>query len=128
MPRAPLKALVVDRSRANRLVVSKHLTALGFQVADASDGREGLLCLKNDTQFNVVIVDAEIPGMTGLEFIRHVLAEPATKELPVIMVSSMDTRDVMVEAIEAGASEYIMKPITKEALGAKLDLVGLEYR
>ena len=123
-----MKALVVDRSRANRLVVRKHLTDLGFQVADASDGREGILCLQNDNQFNVVIVDAEIPGMTGLDFIRQVRAEPNAKDIPVIMVSSLDSRDKMIAAIEAGANEYIMKPITKDALGAKLDLVGVEYR
>ena len=121
-----MKALVVDRSRANRLVVTKHLTDLGFQVADASDGREGLLCLKNDTTFNVVIVDSEIPGMTGLDFIRQVRTEQ--KDLPVIMVSSMDARDRMIAAIEAGANEYIVKPFTKDALGTKLDLLGVEYR
>lgn len=123
-----MKALVVDRSRANRLVVRKHLADLGFQVADASDGREGILCLKNDTQFNVVIVDAEIPGMTGLDFIRQMRAEPAVKDIPVIMVSSLDSRDKMIAAIEAGANEYIMKPFTREALGTKLDLLGVEYR
>ena len=123
-----MKALVVDRSRANRLVVTKHLSDLGFQVADASDGREGILCLKNDTTFNVVIVDAEIPGMTGLDFIRLMRTEPATKDLPVIMVSSMDSQGHMIAAIEAGANEYILKPFTKEALEAKLDLLGVEYR
>ena len=123
-----MKALVVDRSRANRLVVTKHLTDLGFQVADATDGQEGLLCLKNDSTFNVVIVDAEIPGMTGLDFVRQVRAETSTKDIPVIMVSSMDSQDRMIAAIDAGANEYIMKPFTKDALGTKLDLTGVEYR
>jgi two-component system chemotaxis response regulator CheY len=102
------------------------MSEMGFQVIEVTNGLEGLNLLKKGSKFDVLLVDWEMPGMSGIEFIRKVRSDDANKETPIIMVSSRNARDNLMEAIEAGANEYIMKPFTKEILAMKLELLGVE--
>ena len=123
-----MNVLTVDDSRASRLVITKFLADLGFQATEAADGGEGLRYLRAGRKFDVLLVDWEMPGMSGIEFIRTVRADPAHADTPIIMISTLNSSDRMVEAIEAGANEYIMKPFTKEILAMKLEILGVESK
>lgn len=123
-----MNVLTVDDSRASRLVIGRFLTDLGFRVTEAEDGNEGLRHLRGGGKFDVILVDWEMPGMSGVEFIRAVRSEAATMDTPIIMISTLNSSDRLVEALEAGANEYIMKPFTKEILSMKLDLLGVESK
>jgi two-component system chemotaxis response regulator CheY len=123
-----MHALAVDDSRAHRLVLSHCMKELGYKVTEATNGLEGLQRLDQGDKFDVLLVDWQMPMMDGLEFIRRVRAKPEVSGVPIIVVSSTDSTDAVMEALEAGANEYIIKPFTKEVLAAKLDLLGVEHR
>lgn len=118
------RALVVDDSRAIRRIIGRTLDGLGFAVTEAVDGLDGLVRLaESDAQ--VVLVDWNMPEMGGLEFIRAVRADPDRAEVRLVVVTSEAELGHMVEALEAGADEYLMKPFTPAALSDKLALLGL---
>ena len=123
-----MRARIVDDSRANRLVIGKCLADFDFRVVDAFDGTDGLFRLKNEPQFDVLLVDWGMPGLNGLDFIRQVRSDPNYKLTPIIMISGLSSQERMDEAIGAGANEYIIKPFTKEALAAKFDRLGIAYK
>lgn len=123
-----MHALAVEDSRAHRMVLRSYMSELGYEVTEATNGCEGLEQLKRFKKFDVVLVNWEMPAMDGVEFIRHVRADSALAELPIIMVSSISEGDRILQALQAGADEYLMKPINKEALAAKLELLGIEHR
>lgn len=118
------RALVVDDSRAIRKIIGRTLHGLGFAVAEAADGREGLVRL-DESEAHVVLVDWNMPEMGGLEFLRSVRADPERAEVRLVVVTSEAELGHMVEALEAGADEYLMKPFTPAALSDKLALLGL---
>ena len=123
-----MHALVVEDSRAHRMVLRSYMHELGYEVTEATDGCEGLEQLKRFKEFDVVLVNWEMPVMDGVEFIRRVRADSAFSGLPIIMVSSISNGDAILQALQAGADEYLMKPINKQALAAKLELLGIEHR
>lgn len=118
------RALVVDDSRAIRRIIGRTLDGLGFAVAEAADGREGLVRL-DESDAEVVLVDWNMPEMGGLDFVRAVRADPGRAGVRLVVVTSEAELGHMVEALEAGADEYLMKPFTPEALSDKLALLGL---
>ena len=123
-----MHVLTVDDSRASRLVIRQFLIELGCQMSEAAEGNEGLRFLKEGRKFDLLLVDCEMPGMSGVDFIRTVRSDPANKDIPIIMISTRSSSDLMLEALQAGANEYIMKPFTKEVLAMKLDLIGVEVK
>lgn len=120
-----MRALVIDDSRAMRSIIGKILTALGYQFVEAENGRHGLDRYASDGPFDVAFVDWNMPEMNGLEFIRAVRGERKDRRLPIVMVTTEAETDRMMMALAAGASEYVMKPFTKDILLGKLELLGL---
>jgi two-component system, chemotaxis family, chemotaxis protein CheY len=121
-----MRALMIDDSRAHRLVTHRALVDLGFEVTEAESAQEALGRLKGQTKFDVVLVDWEIPQMDGLQFIKQVRAIPASAETPIILLGTTKFLHRLTEALEAGANEYIMKPFNKDILEMKLDVLGIE--
>jgi two-component system chemotaxis response regulator CheY len=120
------KVLVVDDSRAMRLILSKTLRELGFEVSQAADGREALDTMgREGASFGLVLVDWNMPALSGLEVVRSLRAQPAFDRVPVMMVTTETEIEQMVRALEAGANEYIMKPFTREVVEDKLRLLGV---
>ena len=119
------KALVVDDSKAIRMILSRTLRELGFEVIDAPDGVAALASLQNSGPIDLMMVDWNMPEMDGLELLRKVRADAAYRAVKVIMVTTENEADQMVAALEAGADEYVMKPFTKEILTDKLRLAAL---
>ena len=120
-----MRAMVVDDSRAMRMLLKRELVALGFDVDEAGDGNEALEKLRDTGAVDVVLVDWTMPGLDGMSFVHEVRADAAFEEMRVVMVTSEGDPAQIFHALMAGFDEYATKPITKEALAEKLGLVGL---
>ena len=88
-------------------------------VYEAGDGLEALEALKNQS-VGLVLSDINMPNMDGLEFLSRVRAEPAWRDLPVLMISTEGAQAKVLEAVERGASGYVRKPFTAEQIKDKL--------
>ncbi|MBU0553258.1 response regulator [Myxococcota bacterium] len=121
-----MNALVIDDSTAMRLILRGILQDLGFEVSVASDGLEGFEMLPQlAAKLNVILVDWNMPNMDGYAFLRQVRKDKAYRKIPVLMVTSESDIKKIQKAFAVGASEYLMKPFTAEALREKLELVGV---
>lgn len=121
-----MRGLVVDDSRAIRMFIIRMLRELGFDdCTEAGHGVEALARLDEFGLPDVMLVDWNMPEMDGLELIRAVRADPDRCRLPIVMVATETEVAQVVRALAAGASEYVMKPFTKELISDKLDLLGL---
>ena len=120
-----MRALVIDDSKAMRMLLKRELVALGFEVFEAGDGQEALSRLAELGAVDVVLVDWTMPGMDGMTFVHQVRAEAAYEEMRVMMITSESDPAQIFHALMAGVDEYATKPITREALAEKLGLVGL---
>ena len=121
------KALVVDDSRSMRAILARTLKEIGFEVLEAANGREALEVLEaNKTQVPLILLDWDMPEMNGLETLKRLRQNPEFASMVVVMVTAQAEMDHIVEALEAGANEYVMKPFTKEILLGKLELTGIQ--
>ncbi len=118
-------ALVVDDSRAMRSILTRLLSGLGFDVAQAGDGAEALAVLDAGTRPEVILVDWNMPVMDGLTFIKNVRARDDLRDISLMMVTTESEQGQIVRALAAGAHEYVIKPFTDEVIAEKLALLGL---
>jgi two-component system chemotaxis response regulator CheY len=119
-----MRALIIDDSRAIRSILRVILRQVGFDVTEASHGREGLDRLEQMDLPDVAFVDWNMPEMNGLAFVRAVRAEPRFAALRLMMITTENDREKMSSALDAGADEYVMKPFTKEVILEKLEMLG----
>ncbi len=118
-----LKFLVVDDFSTMRRIVRNLLKELGFtNVDEAEDGVVALSKLKGGN-FEFVVSDWNMPNMTGIELLRAIRADATLKHLPVMMVTAEAKKENIIEAAQAGASGYIVKPFTAATLEEKLNKV-----
>jgi two-component system chemotaxis response regulator CheY len=120
-----LKALVIDDSRAIRMIIARQLGTLGFATVQAADGREALAAVATSGPFDVALVDWNMPVMNGLDFVREVRKDRAFDEMAIMMVTTESEQSQVLAAIEAGASEYLMKPFSPESIEEKLSILGI---
>jgi len=121
----PRRAMVVDDSRAMRLILRRMLNECGFRVSEAGNGREAIDRLSAGEKAELVMVDWNMPELNGYEFIQMVRAERAFDGVRLVMVTTETEMHQVSKALEAGADEYIMKPFTREVIQDKLALIGL---
>ncbi len=120
------KALVLEDSTATRKVLVKILAQLDFETTEACDGIDGLSALpKLGLELDLVLADWNMPRMSGLEFLRSFRSDARYASVPFIMVTTETELSSMVDALSAGANEYLMKPFTPEMLAAKLRILGV---
>ena len=120
-----MRALVLDDSRAMRMVLVRLLREQGWEVVEAGDGQEGLDVLAAGPAVDLVLIDWNMPVMNGLEFVRAVRANEDYSGLTLVMVTTESEHSQVVRALAAGAHEYVFKPFTPEALLGKLSMLGL---
>jgi len=119
-----MKILVVDDFSTMRRIVRNLLKELGFaNVSEAEDGVDALNKLRSEGNFEFVVSDWNMPNMTGIELLRNIRADAALKHLPVLMVTAEAKRENIIEAAQAGASGYVVKPFTAATLDEKLKKV-----
>lgn len=122
-----MQALVVDDSLAMRSIMKRILHELGFEVVEATNGREALDRLHQGAQPQVALVDWNMPVMDGVALVRSMRGSATWSGVPVMMVTAETERSLVVQALDAGADDYLMKPFTREMLVEKLDLLGVEH-
>ena len=120
-----MRALIIDDSKAMRSILSRMLQGLGFEVLEASNGREGLQRLQSSGNVDLALVDWNMPEMNGLDFIRSVRAEQSYDGVLLMMVTTETEMEQVVRALAAGANEYVMKPFTREIILEKLQIFGM---
>ena len=115
--------LVVDDSRVIRKVARRMLEEIGFEVDEAGDGQQALeRCGQALPYF--ILLDWNMPVMNGLEFLKALRGLPGGETPIVVFCTTENDIEHIQAALEAGASEYIMKPFDREILEAKLTSVG----
>jgi len=117
--------LVVDDSKVIRKVARHILEALNFKVEEAGDGREALDRCQTGIAPDVILLDWNMPVMSGMEFLRSLPAASISSRPKVVFCTTEDDVAHIRAAIEAGADEYMMKPFDRETLESKLQLVGV---
>jgi len=118
-----MKFLVVDDFSTMRRIIKNLLKELDFTNFDeAEDGVVALAKLKNN-KYDFVVTDWNMPNMTGIELLRAIRHDAALKHLPVLMVTAEAKKENIVEAAQAGASGYVVKPFTSATLEEKLNKV-----
>jgi two-component system chemotaxis response regulator CheY len=114
-----MKVLVVDDSGVMRKIISRSLGACGVNdIEEAADGREGMEVFSS-ASFDLVITDWNMPEMSGLELLKAIRSSGST--VPVIMVTTEAEKEKVVEAIQAGVTDYLCKPFEQDELRDKLD-------
>ena len=118
-----MRVLVVDDSSTMRRIIINTLQKIGYQDAlEAANGREALDKLAT-SKVDLIITDWNMPGMSGIEFVRSVRADAAHAALPVLMVTTNAAKDDIVEALRAGVSSYVVKPFTSDTMKEKLEAI-----
>ena len=121
-----LKFLVVDDFSTMRRIVRNLLKELGYtNVDEAEDGVVALQKLKGGGNFQFVVTDWNMPNMTGIDLLREIRKDASLKHLPVLMVTAEAKRENIIEAAQAGASGYVVKPFTAVTLDEKLQKIFL---
>ncbi|KUK18912.1 MULTISPECIES: response regulator [Thermodesulfobacterium] len=114
------KAMVVDDSSAIRQIERKYLEEMGFEVLEAENGEEALKVLNEHPDVQLILLDWHMPVMNGYEFLLKLRANPKWSDIKVMMVTTENQQKSVIDAILAGANEYLMKPFDKEMLETKI--------
>jgi two-component system chemotaxis response regulator CheY len=124
MPADPnMKILVVDDMSTMRRIVKNILKQLGFSNLDeAENGQEALTKLRADS-FGFVVSDWNMPVMPGIEMLRAIRADEKLKHIPVLMVTAEAQKENLIEAIQAGVNNYVVKPFTAETMQEKINKI-----
>ena len=115
-----MKFLVIDDSATMRRIIVNSLQRIGYNdCVEAGDGVEALRVFTPD--IGVIITDWNMPGMTGVDFVRALRERPDGKAVPVLMVTTRSIKQDIVQAMQAGVNNYIVKPFTPQILKEKID-------
>jgi len=118
-----IKILVVDDFATMRRIMKNILKQLGFiNITEADDGTTALEEL-NTNKFDLIISDWNMPKMTGLDLLKTVRSTPEFAKIPFLMVTAEAQKQNVIEAVQAGVSNYVVKPFTAEAISDKLEKI-----
>ena len=118
-----MKILIVDDFSTMRRIIKNLLRDLGFtNTVEADDGNTALPIL-NAGGIDFLVTDWNMPGMQGIDLLKHVRADEKLSTLPVLMVTAEQKREQIIEAAQAGVNGYIVKPFTAATLKEKIDKI-----
>ncbi|AIB43149.1 MAG: histidine kinase [Pseudomonadales bacterium RIFCSPLOWO2_12_60_38] len=118
-----MKILIVDDFSTMRRIIKNLLRDLGFtNTVEADDGLTAIPIL-NSGSIDFLVTDWNMPGMTGIDLLRHVRADEKLRSLPVLMVTAEAKREQIIEAAQAGVNGYVVKPFTALALKEKIEKI-----
>ncbi|SFV75611.1 two-component response regulator [hydrothermal vent metagenome] len=119
MEKKKYKILVTDDVHDNLTIVDKILNSAGYDVTLAEDGLS-TLAIVLEKEFDLILLDIMMPGMSGIEVCTQLKQDPKTKNIPIIFLTANADRDTLIKAYEAGGSDYLKKPFFKEELLARV--------
>jgi two-component system chemotaxis response regulator CheY len=118
-----MKILIVDDFSTMRRIVKNLLRDLGFtNTHEADDGLTALPMLETGN-FDFLVTDWNMPGMTGFDLLKNCRADPKLKDLPILMVTAEAKREQIVAAAQAGVNGYVVKPFTAAVLKEKIEKI-----
>lgn len=119
------KILVADDDRVVRRIVETKLSGLGYDVTNVEDGQEALDLLEEGQVPNLLITDNLMPRMNGLQLVRALRQSlnPDLATLPIIMLTSRRGEQDIIEGLEAGLDDYVIKPFSPDELAARVRTV-----
>ena len=119
-----MKILIADDDPISRAMISVPLrVTAGLEIVEAENGQQAR-ALFDKNQFDAVVIDWQMPGMTGLDFTRSIRLTGS--KVPILMVTAQSDRKYVVKAIQAGISDYLLKPFEADVMWSKLSrLIGL---
>jgi len=118
-----MKILIVDDFSTMRRIVKNLLSDLGYtNTTEADDGKSAWPLLQAGN-FEFVVTDWNMPGMTGIDLLKNIRGDARLAKLPVLMVTAEAQRDQIIEAAKAGVNGYIIKPFTAVTLKEKIDKI-----
>jgi len=120
-----MKILIVDDSKAMRTFLHHLVQQLQFDSAQAEDGCQALEVLSRTPDFDLALVDWDMPRMNGLEFVKAVRSNARYNHLKLMMVTTQNSMERVVLALEAGATDFLMKPVSQDSLADKLRVLGV---
>ena len=112
---APATILIVDDERPNLRLLQALLGAEGYVTRTAGGGQEALASIADDPP-DLILLDVMMAGMDGRQVVRAVKADPATRNIPVVMVTAQSDREARLAALDAGAEEFLTKPVDRAEL------------
>lgn len=112
--------LIVDDDPVNQQVMSNYLSKSNFIISQAADGQEALAILENEVKIDIVLLDIMMPGMSGYEVCQKIRERFLPNELPILMITAKNQIADLVEALKIDANDYLVKPISKKELLARL--------
>lgn len=119
-----MRALVIDDSGAMRSILRQYMRELKYEVVEARDGREALERCEQTPDFDIALVDWNMPVMNGLEFVVALRARKEYNSMKLMMVTTENDVAHIEAALSAGANEFVMKPFTYEVLEEKMALLN----
>jgi two-component system chemotaxis response regulator CheY len=115
------KILSVDDSGTMRRIIGRAVQVLGHEMVEAANGLEALeLLAQHGQDIALVILDVNMPGLDGMETLTRIKADPALKAIPVMMLTTDSDRARIIQAVQAGASNYLTKPFSQDDLLTKI--------
>lgn len=118
-----MKILIVDDFATMRRIMKNILKQIGFSnIIEADDGTTALEELKK-TSVDLIISDWNMPKMTGLDLLKNVRSTDGLKEVPFLMVTAEAQKQNVIDAVQAGVTNYVVKPFTAEAISEKLEKI-----
>jgi two-component system, chemotaxis family, chemotaxis protein CheY len=118
-----INVLIVDDFATMRRIIKGVLKQLGFSnLIEAEDGEAALKELRKE-KVGLIVSDWNMPNMTGLELLKAVRSDNSLKGIPFLMVTAEGQKENVIQAVQAGVSNYIVKPFTPETFNAKLEKI-----
>ncbi len=115
-----MKVMVVDDSKSIRQIERRYLSQMGYEVLEAENGEEALKVLEENPDVALILLDWHMPVMNGYEFLKRVRANDKWANVKIMMVTTENQERSVIDAIMAGANEYLMKPFDQEMLESKI--------
>jgi len=120
-----MRALIVDDSRFVRGFLRGLLEGMGLSCEEAVDGDQALEMLRGASLFDFMLLDVNMPKMSGLECVKQLREAGLQPPMKVMMVTTEADNSYICQALDYGADEFLMKPFTPESLREKLAMIGL---
>lgn len=122
-----MKILVIDDSNALRFMMLKLLRDLGYRDVTAIGSAEEAVPLVYNEAFDLVLLDWNLPKMSGIDFLKYLKSNAKTEKIAVVMVTTVQERCNILQAIKVGLQGYLIKPLSKELLSAKLKEIESKF-
>ena len=122
-----MRILIIEDARVMALSLRRQLLGIGYaDTTVATSAEDAIECLKTGT-FDLILLDWVLPGMSGLELLRMLRGTRRYAQVPIVMTTSNDDRRDVIEAFEAGVTDYVVKPYDIAKIGEKLDAIRARF-